>query len=428
MKQSRRGFLATAALSTASLALAVGRDGRAQDMNHMHHKEPEPERPAVPRLPAILCKATGTAGIDAAYRMLMRGSDTLDAAVHVCTTQEDDPKDHSTGVGALPNAQGEVQLDACCFHGPTQKAAAVSCLSGLRNPTLVARALMENSSNALLVGSDAQTYALAHGFQKQDLLTQRTRQNYELWNKLRAIPNLFVEGSSNPEGAKSLSAQPEKFLSQKEFDLRVRSYEPMAVAEGLDPAIAWRAVFDVLAPASQAVYVSAIDREGRLSSACTSAGLPWRLAGVSSDVATIGAGCFVDPEVGSAGASGNAEANIRIAGAHTIIENMRKGMNPEEAGMDALRRIVRLYKSDQDALRSVEIVYYVMRRDGTYACVSLWQGDQSGHVRQYAIMDGEFERRTEDCVALFPCGPLGDCATTRAERLAPRRPAKEKRR
>ncbi len=385
-----------------------------QDMSHMNHNEPEPERPAVPRLPALLCKATGTAGIDAAFNMLLNGSDTLDAALHVCKTQEDDPKDHSTGLGALPNARGEIQLDACCLHGPTRRGAAIGGVSGIRNASLLARALMDDTGNALLVGSDAQAFALAHGFAKEDLLTERSRLSYALWEKIHSDPSLLGTGTYDPTWPEPLRKTHFMPRSQKEFDQLVLKCEPLAAQVGFARAMTWRPVFDVLAPASQAIYVSTIDRKGQISSVSTSGGQPWRIPGVSSDVAMIGAGCFLDPDVGSAGASGNAEASIKIAGAHTIVENMRRGMSPEEAGMDALRRIVRWYKNDMDVLRFVEVVYYILRKDGAYGSVSMWGGDSSGHVREFTITDAKDVRRTEACVALFPCSPMNGCAMAHA--------------
>ncbi len=364
----------------------------------------------MPRLPALICKVTATVGIDAAYQMLVEGSDTLEAALHVCKTQEDDPKDHSTGLGGLPNGQGEVQLDACCLHGPTRRVAAVASVGGIRNVSLLSRALMEHTGNALLAGSDAQTFALSQGFMREELLTDRTRKNFALWKQIHSHPDLLGTGVYDPSWPEPVGKA--HFLpgSQKDLDQLVHKLEPLAVQAGLGPEATWRAVFDALAPAAEPVYVSTIDRKGQLSSACTSSGLPWRMPGVSSDVAVVGAGCFIDPEVGSAGSSGNAEANIKIAGAHTIIENMRRGMSPEEAGMDALRRIARWYNNDMTALRFVEMVYYILRKDGAYGSVSLWHGDRTGHVRQFTIKDGEGMRRTEDCLSLFQCSPLNGCA------------------
>ena len=410
MAFTRRHFLTTAALSSASAAFASKGDAQTQDMSHMQHRRPKPERPVVPRLPALLCKVTATIGIDAAFTMLREGRDTLDAALHVCTTQEDDEKDHSAGLGGLPNERGEVQLDACCLHGPTRRAAAVASVGGIRNASLLARALMDRTGYALLVGADANAFARAEGFPPQDLLTDRTRYNYALWRQIRSSLDQSTgnHNSSLPGASRNAHVLP---ASQKELDLLVHRLEPLAIQSGIGPEATWRAVYDVIVPAAEPVYVATIDAKGQLSSACTSSGLPWRMAGIASDVAVIGAGCFVDPDVGSAGASGSAEANIKIAGAHTIIENMRRGMSPEEAGMDALRRISRSYNNDTNALRFVEIVYYILRKDGAYASVSLWRGDKTGHVRQFTIMDGEGMRRTEDSLFLFDSNPLNALLT-----------------
>ena len=410
MKFNRRQLLAKTALSSAAVALVSRGDAQMPNMGHMQHSEPKPVRPTVPRLPALICKVTATVGIDAAYKMLEEGSDTLEAALHVCKTQEDNPKDHATGLGGLPNAAGEVQLDACCLHGPTRRVAAVASVSGIRNASLLCRALMEHTGNALLAGSDARSFALARGFSSEDLLTDRTRRNYALWKELWAHPDLLGSGVYDPSWPEP--TRKGHFLpgSQEELDQLVHKLEPLAKQAGLGPEATWRAAFDALAPTAEPVYVSTIDRKGQLSAACTSSGMPWRMPGVASDVAVNGASCFLDPEVGSAGSSGNAEANIKIAGAHTIVENMRMGMLPEAAGMNALRAIVRWYRNDMNALRFVDMVYYVLRKDGAYGSVSLWQGDRTGHVRQFTIKDGEGMRRTEDCLFLFPCSPLNGCS------------------
>jgi N4-(beta-N-acetylglucosaminyl)-L-asparaginase len=273
---------------------------------------------------------------------------------------------------------------------------------------------MEQTGYELLVGSDAQTFALANGFRSEDLLTDRTRKTYALWKHIQSNPELVGSGIYNPLWPEFLRKQHVMPNSQQDLDALVHRLEPLAVEAGLAPDITWRSVFDAVAPAAEPVYVSAIDREGQLSSACTSSGMPWRMAGVSSDVSVIGAGCYVDPDVGSAGSSGNAEANIKIAGAHTIIENMRMGMSPEEAGLAALRRIARWYNNDVTALRFVEIVYYILRKDGAYGCVSLWRSDRTGHVRQFTIGDGEGMRRSEDCLSLFQCSPMSGCSDLHA--------------
>jgi N4-(beta-N-acetylglucosaminyl)-L-asparaginase len=191
--------------------------------------------------------------------------------------------------------------------------------------------------------------------------------------------------------------------SQKDLDMLVSKAEPLAVQAGIGPQWTWRAAYDALFPSAEPLYVATANPNNEISSAATSSGLPWRRAGAMSDIATLGSGCYLDPEVGSAGSSGTAAANIRIAGAHTIVENMRKGMSPEDAGMDALRRIVRWHGNDMTALRFVEMVYYILRKDGAYGCVSLWHGDRTGHVRQFTVHDGV--RRSEDCKFLLEGGP-----------------------
>jgi N4-(beta-N-acetylglucosaminyl)-L-asparaginase len=381
-----------------------------QETDHSQHSHIKPERPAAPRLPALICKVTGTIGIDAAYKMLSDGSDTLDAALHICKTQENNPQDHSTGLGALPNIEGEVQLDACCLHGPTRRAAAVASVTGIRNASLLARALMDRTGGALLVGADARAFAQTQGLMPEELRTDRSHATYTLWKKIQSNPSVLGEGAydpSLPEPARRTHFMPR---SQQELDSLVRRLEPLAAQAGVDPAMTWRAVFDAISPAAEPVYVATIDAKGQLSSACSSGGRPWRLAGAASDIATIGAGCFVDPDVGSAGSSGSAEANVKIAGAHTIVENMRLGMSPEEAGIDALRRIVRWYNKDAAALRFVEIIYYILRKDGAYGSVSLWRGDRTNHARQFTIMDGDEMRRTEECRFLFDGSPLNGSA------------------
>jgi N4-(beta-N-acetylglucosaminyl)-L-asparaginase len=376
--------------------------------DHASHNHPKPVRPTVPRLPVILCKTTGTLGIDAAYGLLKEGSDTLDAALHVATSQEDDPDDHSNGLGGLPNEAGEVQLDACCLHGPTRRSAAVAAVVGIRNVSLLARTVMERTGYPLLVGSDAQRFALAQGFSKEDLVTERSRQFWTVWKQVRAAGAAAL-GPVIDDPDWPAADRKAHFLaaSQKDLDTTVHRLESLAVGAGIEPQWTWRAAYEALFPAADPLYVGAVNAKQELSGVATTSGLPWRLAGSSGDIAMLGAGCYLDPEVGSAGSSGHGAANVRIAGARTIVENMRMGMSPEEAGMDALHRIVRWYRNDMTALRFVEMVYYILRKDGAYGCVSLWHGDRTGHVRQFTVHDGV--RRSEECRFLLEGGPANGC-------------------
>ena len=142
-----------------------------------------------------------------------------------------------------------------------------------------------------------------------------------------------------------------------------------------------------------------------MSGCTTTSGLAWKIAGRLGDSPIIGAGCYTDQDVGSAGAIGSGEENIKVAGAHTIVENMRRGMSPLEAGMDAIKRIVRNHNGDKERLQFVDMVYYILRKDGAYAGVSLWEGYSADHHHMLAVHDGT--KRLEKTVNLFE-GPSQD--------------------
>jgi N4-(beta-N-acetylglucosaminyl)-L-asparaginase len=162
----------------------------------------------------------------------------------------------------------------------------------------------------------------------------------------------------------------------------------------------------VLFPPTGTIHCSALNEKGEISGCTTTSGLAYKLPGRVGDSPIIGAGCYTDQEVGSAGATGSGEENIKVAGAHTIVENMRRGMSPQEAGMDTLKRIVRNYNNDMNKLRFMDMTYYILRKDGAYAGVSLWEGyspspweDPQPTPHRIAVHDGT--RRAEKTVALF---------------------------
>ena len=402
MSITRRNLIAAAVLSSASLG--VDASGRAQGSMAMNmNREEKPKRPTVPRLPAVLSRSAATNGVDAAYRALQQGADTLDAVLQIARAQEDNPNDPTAGLGGLPNADGVVQLDACCFHGPSRRSGTVSGLGDIRNASMVARAVMEKTSYPLLTGIDARRFAVSQGFAAEPLTTDRTRKIWELWKQVQASPLPTGPIRYDPRG--SGSGRP-GFLpgSGDDFDRLLNQFASVAAKVGIEPQWTWGAAYAALFPAATPLCVSAVNAKNEMSCVATTSGLPWRMAGAVGDVAMPGAGCYLDPDVGSAAASGTAEANIRIAGASLIVENMRKGMSPGDAGMDALRRIAAWYGHDMAKLRFIEIVYYVLRKDGAYDCVSLWRGDRTNHVRTYVVHDGL--RRSEECLFLFDACPL----------------------
>ncbi|HEV2647539.1 MAG TPA: isoaspartyl peptidase/L-asparaginase [Acidobacteriaceae bacterium] len=419
MNFTRRNFLATAALSSASVALGASaqsdsqNDGMApmkMDMGGMKMSRPKAKRPDVPRLPALICRMTNTVSVDAAYQMLVDGKDPLEAALHLTKMQENDPNDFTNGLGGLPNQDGEVQLDAAVWHGPSRRAAAIASVSGIKNASLLAQALMQRTGYSMLSGSDAQSFALANGFTKENLLTERSRSEYAVWKQLQKNPPQLKSAIYDPNWPET--NRKSHFLSgnQKDYDFLIRDTEPLAVKAGIIPQYTWKTASDTLFPLADPLYVGTLTAKKEAASAATTSGQPWRMAGASGDIAVLGAGTCLDPEVGSVGATGNAEANIRIGGARVILENMRKGMSPDDAGLDALSRIAHWYKNDMAALKFVEVVYYILRNDGAYSCVSLWRGDRTGHMREFTIHDGV--RRAERCLFLYDGNVMlgcGDC-------------------
>ncbi len=155
----------------------------------------------------------------------------------------------------------------------------------------------------------------------------------------------------------------------------------------------------VLSPPTGTIHCSALNDKGEISGCTTTSGLAFKLPGRCGDSPILGAGCYTDQDVGSAGATGSGEENIKVAGAHTIVENMRRGMSPQEAGLDALKRIVRNYNNDMNKLHLVAMTYYVLRKDGAYAGVSLWEGSSPEHHQTFAVHDGT--RRVENTVSLL---------------------------
>jgi N4-(beta-N-acetylglucosaminyl)-L-asparaginase len=175
----------------------------------------------------------------------------------------------------------------------------------------------------------------------------------------------------------------------------------MAMASDLGIPVHKRAlaVEQVLWPTTGTIHISVVNTKGEMSGATTTSGQAWKIAGRVGDSPIIGAGCYTDQDVGSAGATGSGEENIKVAGAHTIVDCMRQGMTPREAGLEALRRIVRNYNGDMNKIRYLDMIYYIVRKDGAYAGVSLWSTTASGSPKTFVAHDGE--KRVEKCAWLL---------------------------
>ncbi len=375
MSFSRRDFLATTALGSLSLAL------QAQTT------------PAAPgKRPIIISAFNGYNYIDEGFEMLRKGADTLDAALRVVRGPEDDPNDDSVGLGGLPNEEGVVELDACCMHGPTRRAGSVGGVRNIKNVSLVTKAVMERTGHVMLVGEGAERFAVAQGFARENLLTEHSRKLWLLYKETHS--DWWGPGLSDPNWKKRLPD------SKPQASQLIEHMQQVAADVGIPEAERMDAIRKILRPPTGTIHCSALNDKGEISGCTTTSGLAWKIPGRVGDSAIIGAGCYTDQDVGSAGATGSGEENIKVAGAHTIVENMRKGMTPEEAGFDALKRIVRNYNGEKDRLRFMDMTYYILRKDGAYAGVSLWEGyGDSDKPHQIAVHDGT--KRTEKTRFLF---------------------------
>lgn len=405
MKVTRRDFIAATAVGAASMAL----DFEGQTA------QPSSARPAgtKPKAPVIISAANGYAYLDRGYAVLTSGGDTLDAVMQVITGPEDDPNDDSVGLGGLPNEDGVVELDACCMHGPTRMAGAVAGVQEIKNVSLLSKAVMEHTGHVMLVGEGAQKFGFAMGFPRENLLTERSRKTWLLWKETMSSDDWWGPGLASPKFRFPTNEGDNSAL----FEERIKAIEELAKEIGIEPEFRMAAIERVLHPPTGTIHCSAVNEKGEMSGATTTSGLAWKIPGRAGDSPIIGAGSYTDQDVGSAGATGNGEENIKVCGAHTIVENMRRGMSPQDAGMDALKRIVRNYNGNKEKLQYVDMSYYILRNDGAYAGVCMWSGPPE-HQRRFAVHDAN-GKRFENAVALFQGPSLGWPPMPGKKHLAP---------
>jgi N4-(beta-N-acetylglucosaminyl)-L-asparaginase len=386
MSISRRGFIGSAIAASVASGLNAQESQRTKD---------DPSRSSgsvgTGKRPILVCANNGVNYLDGAFAFLKGGGDTLDAAIRVVKGPEDDPNDDSVGLGGLPNEEGVVELDACCMHGPTRRAGSVGGVRNIKNVALVSKAVMEHTGHVMLVGEGAERFAVAMGFPRENLLTERSRKIWLLWKEHHSTDDWWGPGLADPQW-KAPAPQAEL------WEERIHGLEEHAARLGIEPEFRMAAIRRVLSPPTGTIHCSALNEKGEMSGVTTTSGLAFKLPGRCGDSPIIGAGCYTDQDVGSAGATGSGEENIKVAGAHTIVENMRHGMSPLDAGMDALHRIVRNYNNDMDKLKFLDMTYYILRKDGAYAGVSLWEG-YPDKLHKIAVHDGT--RRSAVTVAMF---------------------------
>jgi N4-(beta-N-acetylglucosaminyl)-L-asparaginase len=310
-------------------------------------------------------------GVAKAFGLITGGSDVLDALIAGVNLCELDPLDTSVGYGGLPNADGVVQLDSCCMHGPKKRAGGVACLEGVRTASLVAKAVMEETDHHLLVGKGAQEFARHMGFTiEADLTTERSRRIWLEW-KRRTDGDHYLDPIKRSDASYRTGLQ--------------------MVQEGLiDFDHFWGTI-----------NCDGISPKGEICGVTTTSGLAFKIPGRAGDSPILGAGLYVDGEVGAAGSTGRGEANLYNLCSFLIVENMRRGMAPKDAGMEALKRIrantVEKRLLDSKGEPRFQIQFYVLNAKGEYAAVSMYSS-------KYAVCT-EQGPQSLDCEAVFPGRP-----------------------
>lgn len=323
---SRRGFVHSS-MGVGLSAMAISR-------------WPEPvSRPRSAGTPMIITShenQTGQNALRESWQILDGGGSALDAVERGANIIEVDAEDHSVGYGGLPNENGVVQLDASIMDGATYSAGSVAGLENIKTPASVARLVMERTDHVMLVGRGALDFARSFGFEEVEMLTPEAREIWLRWREQRGDDDDW----GPPEHLKGL---------------------PVGASGALDGSVDFH---------YGTTNVLAVDSAGNISGITTTSGLSWKLNGRIGDSPIIGAGLYVDNQVGAAGATGRGEDVIKSCASFYIVSRMRDGRTPQEACEDAIDFIVDNYRNvNPDFVPSEKFV--AINRAGDYGCAAM---------------------------------------------------------
>lgn len=317
--EDRRNFIKTSALATAALLT---------NLSKADAKEQKTGNRLTTVKPIVL--STWKFGIEAnaeAWKTLANSGRALDAVEAGVKVIEGNMKERSVGLGGRPDRDGHVTLDACIMD-EFANIGSVACIEHIKHPISVARAVMEKTPHVMLVGEGALQFALSQGFTKEKGVVEESQKDWKEW-------------------------------------LKTSNYKPQANIENHDT-----------------IGMIAMDANGNFSGACTTSGLAYKMHGRVGDSPIIGAGLYVDNEVGAATATGHGEEVIRIAGCHLVVELMRQGKSPQQACEEAVARIVRITKNRGKNLKDIQVGFIAINQNGQHGAYCI----QSGF--NYAIYDG----------------------------------------
>jgi len=330
--------------------------------------------------------------VERAFRLITEGKDVLDALIAGVNIPELDPLETGIGYGALPNADGIVELDSSCMHGPRKRAGAVASIQGVRTPSLVAKAVMDHTDHHLLVGDGARQFARVMGFTvEDDLNTENSRMLWREW-KRRIDPEHWLD----PDGD-----------ARKPIPKHQKDPGEAAMLESRGVAAGLSMVRDGLIREGSfwgTINCDGIGPNGDICGVTTTSGLAWKIPGRTGDSPILGAGLYVDNEIGAAGSTGRGEANLYNLSSFLIVESMRRGLSPKDAGMEALKRIKantiekRLLNGKGNP--NFNIRFFVLNKKGEYAGVSMYRAGET----QYAVCT-ENGARTLELEPLLPGSP-----------------------
>ncbi len=337
---SRRSFLGAAGAVAAGAALAPGQLVAAPLVMRRTRSRP-----------CVIASNNAVRGVAKAFDLVSKGADTLDAGVEGVKIQELDPNDQSVGYGGLPNAEGVVQIDASCMHGPSRRAGAVGALEGIKTASEIVRLIMKYTNHIMLVGKDAQRFAVSYGYQVEDMLTPQSREAWLRWRANLSPNDNYVDVPSN-----------DKLL------MYTTGTNPMMV----------------------------LDAKGDMSSIVTTAGLAWKVPGRVGDSGIVGAGQYTDNDVGAAGSTGLGECNMMACGGMLTVEFMRQGMHPKDACLATLKRVMTVIGSHwigANGRPNFQLQYYALNKAGEYGAAAMTSSP-------FAVCD-ERGARSEQCAVLF---------------------------
>lgn len=267
-----------------------------------------------------------------AWKVLESGGDVIDAVEAGVKIPEADPNNHTVGYSGYPDRDGKVTLDACIMDG-NLNCGSVAFLENIVHPISVAKLVMQKTPHIMLVGEGALQFALANGFKAENLLTPESEKAWKEWLKTSKYePVINIENQAWQGDPKKLPGGPDNH---------------------------------------DTIGMMAIDATGKMGGACTTSGAAWKMRGRVGDSPIIGAGLYVDGEVGAATSSGLGEEVIRTCGSHTVVELMRQGLSPEKACKKAIERIV---KRDPERAKKLQVGFLALDKQGRYGAFAIHKG------------------------------------------------------